>query len=160
MAATSDPPLTPLRWWEIEELLPIEQELFGDEQWSAAMFWSELAQSDSRWYRVARSELGELVGYVGVCVYGADQAWIQTLGVRRDSQRRGLGGGLVSAAIDHARSAGVPQLALEVRADNADAQRLYARHDFDVIGVRRGYYQPSGVDALVMAREFAAADRQ
>jgi ribosomal-protein-alanine N-acetyltransferase len=37
--------------------------------------------------------------------------------------------------------------------DNAIAQRLYERHGFVPIGRRRRYYQPSGTDALVMARE-------
>jgi len=36
--------------------------------------------------------------------------------------------------------------------DNAVAQRLYQRHGFVPVGRRRRYYQPSGTDALVMAR--------
>ena len=39
---------------------------------------------------------------------------------------------------------------LEVRADNPAAQSLYERAGFSVITRRRGYYQPSGTDALVM----------
>jgi ribosomal-protein-alanine N-acetyltransferase len=39
-----------------------------------------------------------------------------------------------------------------VRADNLDAQRLYERHGFRAIGLRRGYYQPSRTDAVVMRR--------
>jgi [ribosomal protein S18]-alanine N-acetyltransferase len=41
---------------------------------------------------------------------------------------------------------------LEVRADNEVAQRLYTRRGFEEIGRRRGYYQPSGDDAVVMKR--------
>jgi ribosomal-protein-alanine N-acetyltransferase len=36
------------------------------------------------------------------------------------------------------------------------AQRLYERHDFTQIAVRRNYYQPSGTDAVVMRKELAA----
>jgi ribosomal-protein-alanine N-acetyltransferase len=39
---------------------------------------------------------------------------------------------------------------LEVRADNAAAQALYAGAGFERIGVRRGYYRPGGTDALVL----------
>jgi ribosomal-protein-alanine N-acetyltransferase len=30
---------------------------------------------------------------------------------------------------------------------------LYLRRGFEEIGVRRGYYQPSGVDAIVMRKD-------
>jgi [ribosomal protein S18]-alanine N-acetyltransferase len=39
-----------------------------------------------------------------------------------------------------------------VAVDNGPAQRLYGRRGFRTIGVRRGYYQPSNTDALVMER--------
>jgi [ribosomal protein S18]-alanine N-acetyltransferase len=42
---------------------------------------------------------------------------------------------------------------LEVRADNVRAQRLYRWWGFAEIGIRRGYYQPSGMDAIVMRRD-------
>jgi len=44
-----------------------------------------------------------------------------------------------------------------VRTDNARAQQLYRRYGFAQIGVRRGYYQPSGTDALVMRKELERA---
>ena len=47
-------------------------------------------------------------------------------------------------------TAGTPLL--EVAVDNAPAQRLYATYDFEPVGLRRGYYQPSNTDALVMMR--------
>ena len=49
-------------------------------------------------------------------------------------------------------AAGPRRILLDVRVDNATAQRLYERHGFVPIGRRRRYYQPSGTDALVMAR--------
>ncbi len=41
---------------------------------------------------------------------------------------------------------------LEVRWDNEAAIRLYRAHDFEVVGVRKRYYQPSGADAYTMRR--------
>ena len=46
-----------------------------------------------------------------------------------------------------------PVVLLEVRADNEAAQHLYRRRGFVEIGRRRGYYQPSGDDAVVMKRK-------
>ncbi|WP_324278452.1 GNAT family N-acetyltransferase [Blastococcus brunescens] len=46
-----------------------------------------------------------------------------------------------------------PVVLLEVRADNETAQHLYRRRGFVEIGRRRGYYQSSGADAVVMRRK-------
>jgi ribosomal-protein-alanine N-acetyltransferase len=47
---------------------------------------------------------------------------------------------------------------LDVRADNDRARRFYERFGFTAVGVRKRYYQPSGVDAIVMVRESRPGD--
>ena len=42
-----------------------------------------------------------------------------------------------------------------MREDNPRARRLYLRQGFTEVGIRRGYYQPSGVDAVVMRKALA-----
>jgi ribosomal-protein-alanine N-acetyltransferase len=139
-----------MRWWHIEPALDIEADLFGAEQWTAGMFWSELAATD-RWYRVALD--GEdLLGYAGLCLY-PDAAWVQNIAVRRNAQGRGIGAALLDELLAEATRCRAPAVALEVAADNSVAQRLYASRGFTVTGVRKRYYQPSGKDALVMERE-------
>ena len=136
-----------LRWWHIEEITPIEDELFGAEQWSAAMFWNELA--NGHYYRVALDR-DEVVGYAGLAVNPPDEGWINNIAVRRDRQRSGIGRALLDDLLGEATRRGVRHLLLEVAADNAPAQQLYVRHGFEAVGVRRGYYQPSNTDAVVM----------
>ncbi|HEV7825838.1 MAG TPA: ribosomal protein S18-alanine N-acetyltransferase [Mycobacteriales bacterium] len=149
-ASTATAELAPMRWWHIAEVLPIEEDLFGAERWSPGMFWSELAAED-RWYLVARVG-DEVLGYAGLCVY-PDSAWVQNIAVRRSAHGTGLGARLLDALLAEAVRRGASQIALEVAADNVTAQRLYERRGFRVTGVRRGYYQPSGTDALVMVKE-------
>jgi ribosomal-protein-alanine N-acetyltransferase len=134
------------RWWHVDEVLGIEDDLFGPEKWSAAMFWNELAQR--HFYLVARDG-DRVVGYAGLAVVGPKEAWVQNIAVRRDAQRRGIGRRLLEALLEQA---GKRKVLLEVAVDNAAAQRLYATYDFEPVGVRRGYYQPSNTDALVMMR--------
>jgi [ribosomal protein S18]-alanine N-acetyltransferase len=141
--------LVPLRWWHIEGLLPIERDLFGAEQWSAAMFWNELANGN--FYLLAQLD-GEPVGYAGLTV-GARECWVQNIAVRRENQRHGIGRQLLEAMLAEAAKRGTPTVLLEVAVDNEPAQRLYAEYGFDTVGVRRGYYQPSNTDALVMRRD-------
>lgn len=139
-----------LRWWQIDELLPVEADLFGAEQWTAAMFWNELANGHH--YLVATDDDGTVLGYAGLAV-GQGEGWINNIAVRREAQRRGIGRALLEGLLAEAGRHGVKQILLEVAADNAAAQRLYAAYGFEAIGVRKGYYQPSNTDALVMRRE-------
>ncbi|HET8661190.1 MAG TPA: ribosomal protein S18-alanine N-acetyltransferase [Micromonosporaceae bacterium] len=142
--------LVPFRWWHIDEVMPIEADLFGSERWSAAMFWNELA--NGHYYLAAVGGDGAVLGYAGLAVSPPDEAWVQNLAVRRDAQRRGTGRALLEGLLAEAVRRGVRKTMLEVAVDNAAAQRLYAGCGFEVVGVRRGYYQPSNTDALVMMR--------
>jgi ribosomal-protein-alanine N-acetyltransferase len=142
--------LTRMRWWHIEPVTALEQRLF-DDPWSAEMFWDELAQGDSRTYLVA-VEGDEVVGYAGLAAM-PDEAYVQTIAVRPDHQRQGLGARLLQALLDDAARRGIGKAGLEVRVDNAPAIAMYERFGFAGVAVRKGYYQPSGTDALVMIRQ-------
>jgi [ribosomal protein S18]-alanine N-acetyltransferase len=137
-----------LRWWHIEALEPIEADLFGAERWSAAMFWNELASGH---YYVAAFEGEDLVGYAGLST-NADEGWVQNIAVRRDRQRRGTGRALLEELLAEAARREARSVMLEVAVDNRPAQSLYDSYGFEPVGVRKGYYQPSNTDALVMKR--------
>ena len=136
------------RWWHIAEVLPIEEDLFGAEKWSPAMFWNELAQRN---FYIVALDGDELLGYAGLAAT-ADEAWVQNIAVRRTAQRGGVGRAMLEVLLAEAGRRGSKQTLLEVAVDNAPAQRLYATYDFEPVGIRRGYYQPSNTDALVMMR--------
>jgi [ribosomal protein S18]-alanine N-acetyltransferase len=140
-----------MRWWHIDEILPIEADLFGIEQWSPAMFWNELA--NGHYYLVALDGDGAVAGYAGLVVQPSAEAWVQNIAVRRDRQRSGLGRALLEALLVEAGRRAARSVLLEVAVDNAPAQKLYAAYGFEPVGVRRGYYQPSNTDALVMRCE-------
>lgn len=138
------------RWWHIDEVLTIEADLFGAETWSAGMFWNELA--GGHYYLVARADSGDVLGYAGLAVNPPDEAWVQNIAVRRDQQRRGIGRAMLEALLREAARRGTRKALLEVAVDNAPAQKLYAEYGFEPVGIRRGYYQPSNTDALVMMK--------
>ncbi|OEJ35830.1 ribosomal protein S18-alanine N-acetyltransferase [Streptomyces subrutilus] len=142
-----------MRWWDIEPVLELEHELFPDDAWSAAMFWSELAHArgpqSTRRYVVAENGSGRLVGYAGLAAAG-DLADVQTIAAARDQWGTGLGARLLTDLLRAATAFECAEVLLEVRVDNARAQKLYERFGFEPIGFRRGYYQPGNVDALVM----------
>lgn len=143
--------LRAMRWWDIDAVMRLERAVFVEDAWSETTFWSELAERDTRHYLVAEDD-GALVGYAGLCAY-SDDAYVQTIAVAPDHQHRGIGRALLSALLAAACAQGCRRVDLEVRADNDIAMRLYAQSGFRRVGVRRGYYQPSGVDAVVMRWE-------
>lgn len=142
-----------MRWWDLEQVLPLEESLFGPSAWSAETFWSELAHPSTRWYVVAApvDEPERVVGYAGLLVPGTE-ADVQTIAVAPQAQGRGVGGVLVDALVAEAHRRSAAALLLEVRADNEAAIALYRRRGFERIAVRRRYYQPEDVDAWVMRR--------
>src|SRR5216684_2892543 len=136
---------------DIEAVLGLEHDLFGEEAWSRQMLEGELAeQPRSRYYLVADDD-GLITGYAGLLVAAA-QADVLTIAVAADRWGRGTGSALLEALLAEAARRGCTEVFLEVRTDNMRAQQLYLRYGFTQIGVRRGYYQPSGTDALVMRK--------
>jgi ribosomal-protein-alanine N-acetyltransferase len=104
------------RWWHLEQVLPIERDLFGPEPWTEHSFWSELGQTTARHYVILMSE-GAVVGYAGLCDY-PDEAFVQTMAVARSHQGRGLGRVLLEELLAEADRRGQRRVLLEVRADN------------------------------------------
>jgi len=153
--------LRPMTSGDLPAVLELERELFGAEAWSREMLEGELAEVPAtRYYLVAVAPPGgagaadRVVGYAGLLAAGA-QADVLTLAVATLWQRRGTGTALLESLLAEAGRRSCREVFLEVRTDNEAAQRLYRRHGFAVIGVRRGYYQPSGTDALVMRLDLA-----
>lgn len=146
--------LRPMTLADLPSVMVLEDELFAPDTWSEAMYRDELSRPDTRHYLVAEDD-GDgspvVIGYAGLIAYD-DEAHVATLGVAEERQGEGLGARLLDALLAEADRR-APVVLLEVRAENAVALGLYRRRGFVEIGRRRGYYQPSGEDALVMKRE-------
>lgn len=72
-------------------------------------------------------------------------------------QGRGLGRGLLEAALEHARAAGSRRVLLGVYADNRDALAFYQRCGFRDVGVRRFRVGDNEYDDRVLALDLEAA---
>ena len=159
---------------DLVDVIALEYELFPDDPWTPEMFADEVAQPpDSRLYLIAEAAAGDggvkeadvvtgrgavgrpvMAGYAGMMfIPGGTQADVLTIAVRSSYWGRGIGSALLAALLGAARDRGCAEVFLEVRADNPRARGLYRRRGFTEIGVRRGYYQPSGMDAIVMRKD-------
>ena len=154
MRAPAEPPRVPIelelsamRRRHVRDVLAIERRVYP-RPWSAALFFSEIAQRSSRSYLVAHTRKA-LVGYGGLmCQH--DEGHITTLAVHPDYQHHRIGSRILMSLVREARSRGIQALALEVRVANWEAQRLYSWFGFRPVGVRKNYYSETGEDALVM----------
>lgn len=145
--------LRPSNVADMPAIMALEQELFPEDAWTPEMFAGEFAQPASRRLYLVAEEEDKLIGYAGMMFTGGTQADVVTLAVHPARWGEGTGTALLTTLVDEAASRGCAEVLLEVREDNPRARRLYLRQGFSEIGIRRGYYQPSGVNAVVMRKE-------
>lgn len=141
---------------DLLEVVEIEESC-GLSRWGWEGYHTELLYEEAALMIVARplaterSWEGEqqLAGFIAARL-AADEMHVNNVAVREAYRRRGLGGALLSAVLEQGRARGARKALLEVRAGNAAAQSLYARHGFEVVGRRANYYSQPVEDALVM----------
>lgn len=137
---------------DLDAIMVIESSEFANDAWSSDMMAAEIV--DNHGYYVVAHPVGEptqVTAYAGLrAPFHSGQADIQTIAVAPDARRHGIGRALMHALMVEARDRGAGELFLEVRDDNPAAQRLYDSLGFERIAVRPNYYQPDGVDAIVM----------
>lgn len=146
--------IVPMIAAHIDALMPFEREMFGPEAWTRAGYRDELADTRHRSYVAAEGPHGQLLGWAGVRVLGAE-AEILTVGVVPAARRRGIARRLIAALLAEATRCGARAAFLEVRIDNEAAQALYRSEGFDRLGIRPGYYEGGRVDAVTMRKELS-----
>lgn len=137
---------------DLDAVVALERVIFPDDAWPRDKFEDDLRSSFTHFLVVENG--GTISGYaIAQHLPGNDVADIQNLAVVEAHRGEGLGAVLLNALVAWCESRHATAIMLEVRADNESAQSLYSSRGFQTIATRPGYYQPAGVDALVMRRE-------
>ena len=101
-----------------------------------------------------------VLGFAGVW-FTPGQLHIVTIAVEPGSQHRGIARRLLLRCFELARDAELPTIALEARASNERAIRLYEAFGFRASGRLRGYYRDDDEDATVMlSGELGSAEQE
>lgn len=126
-----------------------EQAIFGPAAWSSSLIREDFLYGMRR-YRGLEFH-GDLIGYA---VYGFDGDAFHLMNIAITESARGSGGGriLMDDFLAEARRVGAPDAWLEVAVTNEAALALYRAYGFDDVRVRKRYYQPENVDAVVMKK--------
>lgn len=137
---------------DVDAIFALESSLFANDAWSRSMLHDELTGELRHYFVLTAADSSTILGYAGLLVVGTE-ADVQTIAVSPEARGTGQGRRLMDTLLRVAAEAGAREVFLEVRADNPVARGLYASLGFAEIGVRPRYYQPDGVDAIVMRHE-------
>ena len=139
--------ITQMRRRHLRGIMAIERQVYP-RPWTPTLFLSEMHAGATRAYLVAMMDRA-VVGYGGLMSYG-EEAHVTTIAVDPEQQRHKIGTRVLYELIQRARQMGAHAVSLEVRVSNWAAQRMYGKFGFRPVGVRKGYYQETNEDALVM----------
>jgi ribosomal-protein-alanine acetyltransferase len=137
---------------DLDAIMALEEASFESDAWSRDSMLREIEHPHCYYLVGVDAEKPDAVeGYAGLLSpVGSTDADIQTIAVTERSRGRGLGRQLMTHLLTEAAKRGATSVFLEVRADNPVAHALYLSLGFGDIAVRPAYYQPDGVDAIVM----------
>jgi ribosomal-protein-alanine N-acetyltransferase len=138
---------------DLERIVEIEQTCFPM-PWGLRSFQSEINTSHAFNIIIKKAdplEKKSIWAYSCAHVVG-EELTILRMAVVPEKRRLGIGERLLVAILDQAIKRGATMAFLEVRPSNIQAQSLYRKKGFRVIGTRPDYYPETGEDALVMMK--------
>ena len=136
---------------DIDDVVAIEEEAYGEHHWSKSSFYDEMSNNLAHYYSAKTSD-GKLVGYAGTW-HILDEGHITTIAVKKDYMRKHIGEAIIVKILEDCYDSGIKYLTLEVRVSNTPAINLYTKYGFNSLGTRKGYYQDNNEDALIMWTE-------
>lgn len=131
---------------DITEIEALERLCFSV-PWTPEMLRNQI-EGEGRVLLVAECE-GVLAGYMGLW-YVLDEGCITNVAASPDFRRRGVASALVLEMVSRAKKLDLAFLTLEVRESNSAARKLYEKHGFMVVGMRKRYYETPVEDAVLM----------
>ena len=134
----------------IDDILDIERQCYGEHHWSYESFINELTNKISS-YRCIFVD-GKCCGYMGIWKI-INEAHVTNLSVHPDYQNQKLAHRLLLSSIDECYDEKIKFITLEVRVSNKKAIHLYEKFGFKSLGLRKKYYQDNNEDALIMWSE-------
>ncbi|HSF81466.1 MAG TPA: GNAT family N-acetyltransferase [Anaerolineales bacterium] len=134
-------------WRDLLTVRQLERVCFPRDAWPLLDIIGVLALPNV--IRLKATLNGLVVGFIAIDVRPSqDLAWVATIGVLPEFQRRGIGSALLQASEGQLK---VGRLRLSVRASNQAALALYQRFQFQQVEVWPRYYQ-DGEQALVLEK--------
>lgn len=141
---------TQVRLMTIEDsaaVAEMEHQIFSD-CWSEKALLGTLENAGSICLLAERA--GRRVGYL-IAYDAVDNVEIARIAVAEEMRKQGIAGCLMRELKKQCAQQGKEKILLDVRESNAEAIRLYRKEGFSEDGIRKGFYENPGEDALLMS---------
>ena len=131
---------------DIPQVVQIENACFS-QPWSESSFRDSLSREDTI-FLVCENADG-ITGYMGMYI-SFDEANITNVAVFPECRKQGIGEKIVSQAKQTVQEMAVNTIFLEVRVSNIPAISLYKKMEFEILGIRKNFYEHPIEDAIIM----------
>lgn len=138
---------------DVPQLRLLEERCFAD-PWSSKSLRDTLREEHC--FFLSAVENGRICGYLNT-TYVLDELDIHRVCVLPEYRRMGIGTALLDYMMAFCRQHGFTEVFLEVRKSNLQAQRLYRRFGFEVVGERADFYQHPTEPGYVMRADLSKA---
>ena len=135
---------------DLPAMAEIERRCFHT-PWSEESLRDDLTGNPLSVYMVLEAESGDVAGYMSLWRI-LDEGHINNVAVLPEYRRRGGASEMLEFMLEYSEKNGISSHTLEVRVSNEGAIGLYRKFGFKEAGVRKGYYEDDGEDALLMWR--------
>ncbi|HIV80629.1 MAG TPA: ribosomal protein S18-alanine N-acetyltransferase [Candidatus Avanaerovorax faecigallinarum] len=135
---------------DLPAMAEIERRCFHT-PWSEESLREDLTGNPLSVYMVLETENGDVAGYMSLWKI-LDEGHINNVAVLPEYRRRGGASDMLKFMLKYSQRSGISSHTLEVRVSNEGAIGLYGKFGFKEAGVRKGYYEDNGEDALIMWR--------
>ena len=132
---------------DLDRMMEIETASFPS-PWPREDMEYEITQNQAARYYVLEAE-GVVQAYAGVW-FLVGEGHVTSVAVHPEARGNGYGEKIVEHMMRQAVELGVVFLSLEVRESNLAAQKLYKKLGFKRAGLKEGYYEDNGEDAVIM----------
>jgi len=130
--------IRPMREDDWSEYEKIDEEIFPDEKTNRESFQKQFTKDGF----FALDVGGRLAGMLIVSRFGEDAGHLARIGVAKSIQNRGLGARLMEYALEWFRNEKISNAILYTQNYNKQAQHLYSKFGFKIIGTTWHYFVP------------------
>ena len=117
--------------------------------WSLESISNELKNNIAHYIIAEDLSTNKVIGFIGVWII-VGEGDITNIAVSPNYRKKSIASNLLLNLFQLCKNNNCDAITLEVRASNIPAQKLYNKFGFIQEGLRKGYYEDNGEDAIIM----------